>query len=205
MANEIATHTDNTAGAARFARSIIGWFPDADPPEDWTKQVVVCAKRFSDHVLAAAHKALREQGLRRLPSVPQIEVAIQAASAARMEAIRISTLRRRPSPAELRERGRELLDRLCRRHEAVIRGYVADGWGGVIWDILSTEAWHCAQKECEIAWPGELIEKRIKTAAPGARTLGPLGGPITFGLMANEIEACFRHYVANAPAVGADR
>ena len=191
MTNELATHTDNTAGAARFAKSIIGWFPEADPPEDWTKQVVICAKHFPDPVLAVAHKALRGQGLRRLPSVPQIEVAIQEAISARLEAIRISTIRRRPSPAELRERGRELLDRLCRRHEGTIRGYVDDGWGGVIWDILSAEAWHCAQKNCEIAWPGELIEKRIKTAAPGARTLGPLGGPITFGLMPDEIKAYF--------------
>lgn len=192
MTNELATHTDNTAGAARFARSIIGWFPDADPPEDWTKQVVICAKHFPDPVLAGAHKALRGQGLRRLPSVPQIEVAIQEAISARLEAIRISTMRKRPSPAELRERGVTILDRLCRRHELAIRSYAAQGRAGLLWNILSAEAWVCAQKNCEITWPEKLIEQRIRATDSSIADIGPLGGPVTFGRLPDDVRAFFQ-------------
>jgi hypothetical protein len=51
-----------------------------------------------------------------------------------------------------------LLTNAAMRHKAEVERLTDHGYGAYLYGILSREAWVCAQKGCEIAWPAEKLK-----------------------------------------------
>ena len=59
----------------------------------------------------------------------------------------------------LRELARQKFLTACRRHIRDIPPIAEHGYGAWFYSILAAEAWVCAQKDCEIAWPQKRVDE----------------------------------------------
>lgn len=62
------------------------------------------------------------------------------------------------STAEIQPIAARLFTAAAARHRAEIQAITDHGYGAYLYGLLADEAWVCAQKGCEIAWPADRIK-----------------------------------------------